>query len=143
MGLVLMAEEVGEGDAVFVPAFTFAATAEVVSWVRATPVFVDVMYDTFNLDPASLETAIEFAKRLGLRPRAVIPVDLFGQPADYVSLAPIAASHGMFMPCDAAAKFWRVLKRTKGRRVRSGDRDELFPGEATRLLWRWRRRADR
>ncbi len=54
MGLVLMVEEVGEGDAVFVPAFTFAATAEVVSWVRATPVFVDVMYDTFNLDPASL-----------------------------------------------------------------------------------------
>lgn len=114
MGLVLMAEEVGVGDAVFVPAFTFAATAEVVSWVGATPVFVDVIDDTFNLDPARLETAIAFAKRQGLQPRAVIPVDLFGQPADYAALAPIAASHGMFMLCDAAQSFgasfggWRV-----------------------------------
>ena len=114
LGLVLMADEVGAGDAVFVPAFTFAAPAEVVRWVGATPVFVDVIEDTYNLDPARLETAIELGKRQGLRPRAVIPVDLFGQPADYAALAPIAAAHGMFMLCDAAQSFGASLS---GRRV--------------------------
>ncbi len=114
LGLVLMAENVGPGDAVFVPAFTFAATAEVVSWVGATPVFVDVIEDTFNLDPARLETAIALGKRQGLRPRAVIPVDLFGQPADYSALAPIAAAHDMFVLCDAAQSFGASLG---GRRV--------------------------
>jgi dTDP-4-amino-4,6-dideoxygalactose transaminase len=111
-----MAEGVGAGDAVFVPAFTFAATAEVVSWVGATPIFVDVIEDTFNLDPARLETAIAFAKRQGLRPRAVIPVDLFGQPADYTALAPITAAHDMFVLCDAAQSFGASLG---GRRVGS------------------------
>jgi dTDP-4-amino-4,6-dideoxygalactose transaminase len=114
LGLVLIAEGVGPGDAVFVPAFTFAATAEVVSWVGATPVFVDVIEDTFNLDPARLETAIALGKRQGLRPRAVIPVDLFGQPADYTALAPIAAAHDMFVLCDAAQSFGASLG---GRRV--------------------------
>jgi dTDP-4-amino-4,6-dideoxygalactose transaminase len=116
LGLVLMAEGVGAGDAVFVPAFTFAATAEVVSWVGATPIFVDVIENTFNLDPARLETAIAFGKRQGLRPRAVIPVDLFGQPADYTALAPITAQHDMFVLCDAAQSFGASLG---GRRVGS------------------------
>jgi dTDP-4-amino-4,6-dideoxygalactose transaminase len=116
LGLVLMAEGIEAGDAVFVPAFTFAATAEVVSWVGATPIFVDVIEDTFNLDPARLETAIAFAKRQGLRPRAVIPVDLFGQPADYTALAPITAAHDMFVLCDAAQSFGASLG---GRRVGS------------------------
>ena len=114
LGLVLMAAGVGPGDAVFVPAFTFAATAEVVAWVGATPVFVDVVEDTFNLDPTRLETAIKLATTQGLRPRAVIPVDLFGQPADYTALGPIAAGHGMFMLCDAAQSFGASLG---GRRV--------------------------
>jgi dTDP-4-amino-4,6-dideoxygalactose transaminase len=114
LGLVLMAEGVGPGDAVFVPAFTFAATAEVVAWVGATPVFVDVIEDTFNLDPARLETAIALGQSQGLRPRAVIPVDLFGQPADYTALAPIAAAHDMFVLCDAAQSFGASLG---GRRV--------------------------
>jgi dTDP-4-amino-4,6-dideoxygalactose transaminase len=114
LGLVLMAERVGVGDAVFVPAFTFAATAEVVAWVGATPVFVDVIEDTFNLDPARLETAIAFSKGQGLRPRAVIAVDLFGQPADYTALAPIAAAQDMFVLCDAAQSFGASLS---GRRV--------------------------
>ena len=81
--LVLMAEGIGPGDAVFVPAFTFVATAEVVVLAGATPVFVDVHPDSFNLDVESLEAAIGEAKRRGLKPRAVIPVDLYGQPADY------------------------------------------------------------
>src|SRR6185295_15684976 len=76
--IVLRAWEITTGDAVFVPAFTFAATAEVVALVGATPVFVDVLEDTFNLDPKSLEAAVAMVRREGkLKPRAVVPVDLF------------------------------------------------------------------
>ena len=82
--IILRAWDIGPGDAVFVPAFTFAASAEVVALVGASLVFVDVLEDTFNIDPASLEAAIAMVKRDGkLKPRAVMPVDLFGQPADY------------------------------------------------------------
>src|SRR6202043_3376823 len=82
--MVLRAWDIGPGDAVFVPAFTFAASAEVVALVGATPVFVDVLDDTYNLDPSSLEAAIALVKREGkLKARVVMPVDLFGQPADY------------------------------------------------------------
>ena len=90
LAMALMAKDVGRGDAVFVPSFTFTATAEVPALVGATPVFVDVQPDTFNLDPASLERAIAVAKQTGLRPTCVIPVDLFGQPADYDALKTIA-----------------------------------------------------
>src|SRR5947209_4387772 len=82
--IMLRAWGVGPGDAVFVPGFTFAASAEVVALVGATPVFVDVLEDTFNMAPESLSAAIAMIRRQGkLRPRAVMPVDLFGQPADY------------------------------------------------------------
>ena len=81
--LVLMAWGIGPGDGVICPAFTFCATAEVPALCGATPVLADVDAETFNLDPASLERAIATAKKLGLKPRAVIPVDLFGQPADH------------------------------------------------------------
>ena len=114
LALVLMAKGVRPGDAVFVPAFTFVATAEVVAWMGATPVFVDVIEDSFNIDPASLEAAIAAAPGLGLRPRAVIPVDLFGQPADYRLLLPIAAAHGLLVLADAAQSFGASLD---GRRV--------------------------
>src|SRR5215217_2309398 len=80
--LVLMAQGIGRGDAVFCPAFTFCATAEVVALLGATPVFVDIDETTFNLDVQSLKRAIPVAKQNGLKPKAVIPVDLFGQPAD-------------------------------------------------------------
>ncbi len=100
--LVLMAEGVGPGDAVFVPSMTFIATAEVVPLVGATPVFVDVRSDTFNMDAGSLEAAIGRAKELSLKPRAVIPVDLFGQPADYLLLNAVARAHGLVAIADAA-----------------------------------------
>jgi dTDP-4-amino-4,6-dideoxygalactose transaminase len=103
--LVLMAMGIGRGDAVFCPAFTFCATAEVVALAGATPVFVDVDEATFNLDPASLARAIEPARRLGLTPKAVIPVDLFGLPADYAAIAPIAAAEGLTVIADAAQSF--------------------------------------
>jgi dTDP-4-amino-4,6-dideoxygalactose transaminase len=104
--IVLRAWDIGPGDAVFVPAFTFAASAEVVSLVGASPVFVDVLADTYNIDPASLEAAIALVKREGrLKPRAVMPVDLFGQPADYRKIEPIVAREKLLMLCDTAQGF--------------------------------------
>lgn len=105
LALALMAWNLRPGDAVFCPAFTFAATAEVVAWLGATPVFVDVREDSFNMDPASLEVGIETARRVGLAPRAVITVDLFGQPADYDALLPIARAAGLKVLVDAAQSF--------------------------------------
>lgn len=104
--IVLRAWDIGPGDAVFVPAFTFAASAEVVALVGATPIFVDVLEDTFNMDPQSLEAAILMTRRAGkLHPRAVMPVDLFGQPADYHAIEPIAAREGLRLLCDTAQGF--------------------------------------
>jgi len=109
LALVLMAWGLKPGDAVYVPAFTFVATAEVVAWLGATPVFVDVLEDSFNMDPESLERAIAAAPEMGLTPRAVIPVDLFGQPADYRRILPVAAAHGLKVLSDAAQGFGATL----------------------------------
>src|SRR5467141_2743985 len=79
--MVLMAKGIGPGDAVICPSFTFTATTEVVVLVGATPVFADVEEASFNLHPESMCTACATARARGLRPKAVIPVDLFGQPA--------------------------------------------------------------
>jgi dTDP-4-amino-4,6-dideoxygalactose transaminase len=101
----LMARDIGRGDAVFVPSFTFTATAEVAVLTGATPVFVDVTPDTFCMDPASLSRAIAVARQTGLRPACVIPVDLFGQPADHDAIRAIAESHGLWVLDDAAQSF--------------------------------------
>jgi dTDP-4-amino-4,6-dideoxygalactose transaminase len=111
--LVLMAWGIGPGDAVICPAFTFCATAEVPALCGATPVLADVDAETFNLDPASLERAISTAKKLGLRPRAAIPVDLFGQPADHNAIAAIAEAHGLFILDDAAQSFGAAYNNRK------------------------------
>lgn len=111
--LALMAEGVGPGDAVFVPAFTFVATAEVAVLSGATPVFVDVSIDSFNLDTESLEAAIGEARRRGLKPRCVIPVDLYGQPADYPAIAATAEAHGLLVVADAAQSFGASLNGRK------------------------------
>ena len=108
--LALMALGVKAGDAVFVPSFTFAATAEVVPQVNATPVFVDVLPDTFNMDPESLKRAIIHARSLGLNPACVIPVDLFGLPADYDTLIAIARENGMKVIGDSAQGWGGVYK---------------------------------
>lgn len=101
--LALMGENIGAGDAVFVPTFTFTATAETVLLTGATPVFVDVDGDDYLIDCGDLESKIAAVKAAGiLTPRAVIPVDLFGLPADYARLAEIAGSHGLFLLGDAA-----------------------------------------
>ena len=103
--LPLLTEGIGPGDAVFVPSFTFVATAEVVVLTGATPVFVDVDEATHLIDLASLEAAIARARDLGLRPRAIIPVDLFGQPADYAAIAAIADAADLLVIADAAQSF--------------------------------------
>lgn len=103
--LALMAWNIGPGDAVICPSFTFCATAEVVALLRATPILADVAAATFNLDPESLRRAIATAKRLGLTPKAVIPVDLFGLPADHDAIGAIAAEHGLLVLDDAAQAF--------------------------------------
>ena len=114
LAMVLMALGVGPGDAILVPAFTFAATAEVVCWLGATPVFVDVRDDTFNLDPDQLGPAISLARNAGLTPKGIIPVDLFGQPADYDAIEPICESEGLWLLSDAAQSFGATYR---GRRV--------------------------
>ncbi len=113
MVMALMAWDIGRGDAVFVPSFTFTATAEVAAIVGATPVFVDVLPDTFNMDPDSLERAIAVAEQTGLKPRVVIPVDLFGQPADHDAIRAIADTHKLYVLDDAAQSFGASYKGRK------------------------------
>lgn len=104
--LALMTWNIGEGDAVFVPDFTFFSSGEVVSAVNAVPVFVDIEPDTYNIDCGSLEIMIQNVIREGmLTPRAVVAVDLFGQPADYRELRKIAEKYHMYILEDAAQGF--------------------------------------
>jgi dTDP-4-amino-4,6-dideoxygalactose transaminase len=112
--MVLMAKDVGRGDAVLCPSFTFCATGEAVALTGAVPVFVDVDEATFNMDAVSLKRGIASAKKLGLKPKAVIPVDLFGQSADHDAIAAVALAEGLFVLDDAAQAFGASYK---GRRL--------------------------
>jgi dTDP-4-amino-4,6-dideoxygalactose transaminase len=103
--LALMAKGIGAGDAVFCPSFTFCATGEAAALVGATPVFVDVEADTFNIDAASFKRALATARREGLKPKAVVPVDLFGLPADHDAVADVATAENLFVLDDAAQAF--------------------------------------
>ncbi|MCQ8186003.1 DegT/DnrJ/EryC1/StrS family aminotransferase [Parvularcula maris] len=106
LALPLMAWGLRPGDAVFCPSFTFTATAEVVPWLGASPVFIDIDPRTYNMDPASLEAAIEEVVSKGeLRPKAVIAVDLFGQPADYPRIKEICDRFGLKLIADSAQGF--------------------------------------
>jgi dTDP-4-amino-4,6-dideoxygalactose transaminase len=127
--LVLMALGVGPGDAVICPSFTFTATAEVVALVGATPVFADVEEASFNLDPESMRRACAAARELGLRPRAVIPVDLFGQPADYDRITSIAAAEGLFVLDDAAQSFGATYKNRRIGALAPATATSFFPAK--------------
>ena len=108
--MALMAEGIGMGDAVFVPSFTFTASAEVVLLLGATPVFVEVDAHTFNIDTADLDRRVgEVAREGKLLPRAVISVDLFGQPADYGALDALCRRHALFLIADAAQSYGAKL----------------------------------
>ena len=127
--LSLMAKGIGPGDAVFCPSFTFCATAEVVALVGATPVFVDVEADTFNIDPKGIAPAIATAKRLGLKPKAIIPVDLFGLPADHDAIAKVAAANGLFLLDDAAQGFGAAYKGRKLGALGHATATSFFPAK--------------
>jgi len=127
--LALMAWDIGPGDAVICPTFTFCATAEVVALSGATPVLADVDADTFNIDPASCARAVETAKRIGLKPRAIIPVDLFGLPADHDAIAAIAAEHGLLVLDDAAQSFGATYKGRKLGTLSTATATSFFPAK--------------
>lgn len=129
LGLGLMAKNVEPGDAVFVPSFTFAATAEVVAWMRATPVFIDSLEDTYNIDPRSLEQGIAYAKKLGLKPVGIIPVDLFGQPADYDTIQAIADKYNLWIMADGAQSFGASYKGRKVGSIGDMTTTSFFPAK--------------
>ena len=127
----LLAWEVGPKDAIFVPSFTYNATANAVILAGATPVFVDVDPHTFNMDPADLERRIAAVRKDGaLRPRAVIPVDLFGSPADYRTLHNIAAREGLSVLADGAQSFGGELDGRWVGDLASVTATSFFPGKA-------------
>ncbi|BBO73536.1 aminotransferase DegT [Desulfosarcina widdelii] len=114
--LALMAHNVGPGDAILTSPFTFIATAEVISLLGATPVFVDVDPSTFNIDPQRIEPALSALKAgdasshplpgvSGLKAKGIIAVDLFGLPADYDKINAVAKENGLFVIEDAAQSF--------------------------------------
>src|SRR5882757_4226980 len=127
--LVLMARGIGPGDAVLCPAFTFCATAEVVVLLGATPVFADVDPVTFNIAPSSLLRAVATAKRHGLKPKAIIPVDLFGLPADHDAVAAIAKAEGLFVLDDAAQGFGGTYKGRKVGGLAPATATSFFPAK--------------
>jgi dTDP-4-amino-4,6-dideoxygalactose transaminase len=111
--MVLMAKNVGRGDAVLCPSFTFSATGEAVALTGATPVFVDVDESTFNMDAASLKRGIATARKARLKSVGVFPVDLFGQSADHDAVAAVAEAEGLFLLDDAAQGFGASYKGRK------------------------------
>ena len=127
--LCLMAKGLKPGQAVFCPSFTFAVTAEVVAMLGATPYFVDIFEDTFNLDPASLKLAIAHARKDGLSLAGVIAVDLFGQPADYEAIEPIVADEGMWLLCDAAQGFGATYRGRKLGTIGAMTATSFFPAK--------------
>ncbi|MGI6580671.1 MAG: DegT/DnrJ/EryC1/StrS family aminotransferase [Saccharofermentanales bacterium] len=130
MSLVLAAWDIGPGDAVFVPDFTFFATAEVVAYCGATPIFVDVLKETFNIDTADLIQAIEEVIAEGeLKPRAIIPVDLFGLPADYPELEKIARKYNLLILSDSAQGFGGSIDGKKAGSFGDAATTSFFPAK--------------
>ena len=129
----LMAYEVGPGDAIFTTPFTFIATAEVIQLLGATPVFVDIDPKTFNIDPAALQRAImglnQNPKTASLKPKGVIPVDLFGQPADYDPINALARQHNLFVLEDAAQSFGGTYKGKKACSLADVAATSFFPAK--------------
>ena len=131
--MALMAYEVGPGDAIFTSPFTFIATAEVIQLLGATPVFVDIDPSTFNLDPKKLAEAIlglQKNPQTGhLKPRGIIPVDLFGQPAAYDQINAIAQEHGLFVLEDAAQAFGATYKGKRAGSLAEVAATSFFPAK--------------
>jgi dTDP-4-amino-4,6-dideoxygalactose transaminase len=129
LGICLMALGLRPGDAVICPAFTFAATAEAVAWLGATPIFVDIDEPTYNLDPKALPLALDTAVRLGLKPKAVIAVDLFGQTADYEPIEAFCAEHGLTLICDSAQGLGATYKGRRTGQIGDFTTASFFPAK--------------
>ncbi len=128
--LALKVWGIGEGDAVFVPDFTFFSSAETVSLEGATPVFVDVDRETFNIDPEDLEKKIKATVRNGvLIPKVIIAVDLFGLPADYPALRRIARDYGLFILEDGAQGFGGAVNGKRSCSFGDISTTSFFPGK--------------
>ncbi len=128
--IALMAEGIGRGDAVFLPAFTYTATAEVPLLLGAVPVFVDVDPRTFQIDLANLQERIETVKRAGkLKPRAIIGVDLFGQPADWPGINAIATAEGLFTLDDCAQSFGAAQNGVRLGKAADATATSFFPSK--------------
>ncbi len=125
----LLAKEIGPGDAVITTPFTYIATAEVISLLKATPVFVDIYPTTFNIDPSKVESAISFAKQKNLRLRAIIAVDLFGLPARYRLLKKIAKDNDLFLVEDAAQSFGANIDNVKSGKFGDVSCTSFFPAK--------------
>jgi dTDP-4-amino-4,6-dideoxygalactose transaminase len=126
--MALLVRGAGPGDAVFVPSFTFAATAEAVALLGATPVFVDIDPVSYNLDPVSLDAAVG-GLPAGLRPAGVIPVDLFGLPADYEAIDAVCAAHGLWVIADAAQGFGGTIGSRRVGRFAPLTTTSFFPAK--------------
>ena len=128
--LSLMVWDVGPGDAVFVPSFTFMSTAEVVATLGATPVWVDIDLATFNMSPECLEQAIvKVIKEGKLVPRVIIPVDLFGLPADFTSILPIAAKYDIKVLEDGAQGFGGEISGKRACSFGDASTTSFFPAK--------------
>lgn len=130
LSLALMAWDIGPGDAVFVPDLTFFASGEVVSFEGATPIFVDCVEGTFNMDAASLETAVGQVLQEGrLKPRAVIPVDLLGLPADHPAIRQVADKYGLLVLEDAAQGFGGTINGKRAASFGDISTTSFFPAK--------------
>lgn len=128
--MMLRAWNIGENDAVFVPSFTFMSTAEVVSLTGAMPFFVDIEPETFNMDSESLESAIKMVLEQGIyKPKAVIPVDLFGQPADFIRIQAIADRYGLLVLEDGAQGFGGSIAGKKACSFGNASTTSFFPAK--------------
>jgi dTDP-4-amino-4,6-dideoxygalactose transaminase len=127
--LVLMARGIGPGDAVICPSFTFCATAEVVALTGATPVYADVDAATFNIAPVSAARAVEAARQAGLTPRMIVPVDLFGLPADFAAINALAATEKLFVLDDAAQGFGGSVGNRKVGVLADATATSFFPAK--------------
>jgi dTDP-4-amino-4,6-dideoxygalactose transaminase len=127
--MVLMARGLGPGDAVICPSFTFCATAEVVARVGATPVFADIDAATFNIAPESAARAAAAARQAGLNPRMIVPVDLFGLPADLAAINALAAAEKLFVLDDAAQAFGAMLGNRRLGTLADAAATSFFPAK--------------
>ena len=124
----LLAKGIGPGDAVITTPFTYIATAEVISLLKATPVFIDIYPTTFNLDPSNIEAAIVYARQK-LKPKAIIAVDLFGLPARYRVLKKIAQDNNLFLVEDAAQSFGANINNVKSGKFGDVSCTSFFPAK--------------